>query len=499
MAEIADSFGGKVSGELIRAADWNGLIDAIEARFAALETGLGQRIDALGTRLGAAEARLGAAETALGPLQAVATALLARQRRIDLSATRTSFAIGERAEIVARVTDFLGQPLDLSNAATRPWVDFVTVWGTLKAAPGFTSVLGTGGRTVTVQVNAAGEARALLRADAADSFAEEQELEVSAVLGTAIGSATVASAFLAASTPAATDLQPAYQAVSLAYERADTPVMRNYVDAHYLARPSRAYTQITPSFVLNWRDEYATVLAFVKPDDSPGTADGAMAVGSIRVTFRDWVYPWITDFYLPLQPLLVDDYRGRFSLMLQNGFEPAVSGILDDIQSRTLSRGLLGTQKELAAAQAAIRSLPVTNPPTYLTGVVQAVSSGLTVQQGMLYSQAVAPLMGETTAPAKAIGAATARGEAVATAAAAAVRLETSAGIAASEGRIMDSVRAENVRFSNDLLRDDGPVRRAESLALQARSEVTAVKADVGAKADFALVNRLLLARSGTG
>lgn len=497
MGEISDAFGGKVNGELIRAADWNGLIDAVEARFATLETALGAKIDALGERLGAAETRLGAAETALGPLQTLATTLLARQRRIDLNATRGAFAVGERAEIVARVTDFLGQPLDLANAATRPWVDFVTVWGTLKAATGFQSVAGTGGRTVTVQVNAAGEARALLRAEAAESFAEEQELEVAGVLNTTIGAASIASTFLAASTPGASGLAPAFEAVTLAYERAETPVMRNYLDSIYLSRPSRSFTQITPAFVLNWRDEYATVLAFVKPDDSPGTADGAMAIGSIRVTFRDWVYPWIMEHYLPLRPVLVNDYRGRFSLLLQNGFEPAVSGILDHVQARTLSRGLLGTQKELAAAQAAIATLPVTNPPVYLAGVVQAVSGGLTVQQGLLYSQAVAPLVAETTAAAKAIGSGMARGEAVATAAAAAVRAEAGASIAASEGRILDSVRAENVRFSNDLLRDDGPVRRAESLATQARSEVIAVKADVSAKADFALVNRLLIARGG--
>lgn len=499
MAEIADEFGGKVNGELIRAADWNGLIDAVEARFAALEATFGAQVAALGTRIGAAEARITAAEAALAPVRVATDAVLARQRRIDLTATRTTFAIGQRAEIVARVTDFLGQPLNIANAAARPWVDFVTVWGTLKAAPGFNSVLGTGGRTVTVQVDANGEARALLRAEAAEALAEEQELEVAAVLDTVVGQRSIAASFLAAGTPGASDLRPAFEAISVAYERPETPVMRNYLDSIYLARPSRAFTQIAPSFVLNWRDEHATVLALVKPDDSPGTPDGAMAIGSLRVTFRDWVYPWITDVYLPPRPVLVDDYRGRFSLVLQNGFEPAVAGILDHVQTRTAGRGLLGTQKELAAAQAAIATLPVSNPPPYLTGVVQAVGGGLTVQQGLLYSQAMAPLMPETTTPAKAIGTATARGEAVARASAAALRTETNASIAASEGRILDSVRAENVRFSNDLLREDGPVRRAENLAVQARSEVVAVKADVGAKADFALVNRLLLARGGAG
>ncbi|MFN0114430.1 MAG: hypothetical protein ACKVPY_07125 [Paracoccaceae bacterium] len=485
MGDLADNFGGKVTGELIRASDWNGLIDGIEAQLAGLESRLGDRIDAIAPRLDTVETRLGAVETAIAPLTALATALLARQRRLDLSSTRTAFAVGERAEIVARVTDLLGQPLDLAVAANRPWIDFVTVWGTLKAAPGFQSVAGTGGRTVTVQVNNQGEARVLLRAEAAETLAEEQELEVSAVLGTTIGAATIASAFLTATTPGASDLVPAFAAVSAAYDSADTPVMRNYLDSVYLSQPARSFTRIAPSFVLNWHDEYATVLAFVKPDDSPGTADGAMAAGSVRVTFRDWVQPWLTGHYLPLDLLVVDGYRGRFAaLQVNKEFEPAVSDIFDHVERRTRFRGLLGTQRELAAAQAAIASLPTANAPAFQSSVVNAVFGGLTVQQGLLYSQAVAPLIEESTAPARAIGMGAARGEAAAGVLGVKLRAET-------EARITEKVEFEGARISSDL---KVSVAAVTNLANQARLDVGAMKADLGGKASFDLVTKLLQA-----
>jgi hypothetical protein len=35
------------------------------------------------------------------------------------------------------------------------------------------------------------------------------------------------------------------------------------------------------------------VLAFVKPDADPLSADGTQATASIQVTFRDWIHPWI--------------------------------------------------------------------------------------------------------------------------------------------------------------------------------------------------------------
>lgn len=497
MGDLADRFGGKVNGELIRAADWNGLIDGIETQLAALQARITDEVGGLAARVDAAEAAVGDLGARMAPLEALGTVITTRQRRLELTSTRAAFAVGERAEIVARVTDFHGRPLDLADAGTRPWVDFVCVWGSLKAAPGFTSRAGTGGRSVAVQVNEAGEARVLLREEVGEAFAEEHELEVAAVLQTTVAGLSVAQTFLAATTPGASDITPAFTAITAAYERADTAVMRNYIDAVYLERPARAFTPITPAFVLNWRDEFATVMAFVKPDDSPSSADAAMAAGTIRVTFRDWVYPWLMTHYLPTPPAILERYRGEFTPLILRGFEPAVSGIFETIQERTRDRGILGTQREMIAAREAIRSLPLAAPPAYLDSVVGAVTGGLTVQQGLLYSQAMAPSMAENTAPARAIATGAARGEAAAGAVAEALRAETDATVNAAEGRILDTVKAENARLSNDLLSDDGPVKRAENIALQAAGKVDSISTELGQKAGLDLVGQLLNIRGG--
>ncbi|AVO36356.1 hypothetical protein [Pukyongiella litopenaei] len=491
MAELADEFGGKVDGELIRAADWNGLIAAIETRFDSLRSDLS---DAR-ARIDANAADLQAAQGQIEDLQDLATLVRTRYRQLQLSTTRSRFAIGERAEIVARVTDFDGNPLDLSNPNRRPWVDFVTVWGSLKAAPGFTSRAGTGGKTVAVRVNADGEARAMLREETGVSFDEEEELEISAVLATTISGNSVADAFLAASTPAASEIAQAYQVVTNAYERSDTMVMRNYLDGIYLNNPTRTYIPLAPTFTLNWHDEYATVMAFVKPDDSPGTADSAMAAGSIRVTFRDWVYPWIITQYLPPTPPLVDGYVANFTPLILEGLEPAVLGIFNTIQAEVQPLGLLGQQRQYAAAMEAINVLPAAGQPEYFQAMVANVAGGLTVQQGMVYSAAMSPGMAEATGAAKAVAGAGVRGEKAAGAVAATVAAETATSVAAAENRILGQVRAENTKLTNDLLGETGPVRRAETMALDAASKVEKVNVELGRKAGMELVGQLLAAR----
>ena len=490
MDDIID-FAGKQSGELIRASDWNNLIEAIVARFGALEGALS---DAR-TDIGQLQTDLAAERGRIDDLETLEALVRARYRQLTLSTARSTFAVGERAEIVARVTAFDGSDLDLSNPATRPWVDFVTVWGSLKAAPGFTARAGTGGMTVTVQVNANGEARALLREQTGEALAEEQEQEVTAVLDTMVGGTRIADQFLVANTPASTDLAPAYQVVTAAYERQDTPVMRNYLDGIYLNNPTRTYTPITPVYTLNWRDEYATVMAFVKPDDSPGTADSAMASGSIRVTFRDWVYPWIITQYLPPEPAVVGIYTALFTPQIALGLEPGVEAMFNAVETQSVNLGILGQQKQIEAAEQALITLPAAGQPDYFGSLVGTMQEGLTVQKGMLYSLAVSPGVNETTATGKAIAAGGVRGEVAAAAAADTIRGETSTTVTASEARILDQVRAENTQLQSNLLADNGPVRRAEIIALDAASKADNINIELGRKAGIDLVSQLLAAR----
>ena len=474
MGELKEKFGGKASGELIRAADWNGLIDAIETQ----QEQVVQQVTALGTQIEEANSRLEGLEARSSVLEAFADGLRTRYRRLELSSTRATFAFGERAEVVARVTDFTGASLDLSDAASRPWVDFVTVWGSLKAGPGFASRSGSGGRAVTVQVNADGEARVLLRAEGGDDLGEEQEKEVAAVLDTKVKGRTLAAAFLEEPTPDSSDLEPIYEAVSTAYRRQDTAVMRHYLDAAYLAKSAKAFTPAIPAIAVNWRDEHATVLALVKPDDSPNTSDSAMAVASIRVTFRDWIRPWIVTKFLPTPPALVDDYVRRFKEKAQ-----AVAGvgqfeIMTLIQESTNNKGLLGTQRELAAAQAALG-----RSPTLAADVALDVESAVTFQRGLLFGQAVTPLLEEDIAPARSFSKAAAQS-----------RTQAREAVATAEARIVDNVRAETARFKNELV--SGPLQEAKVNAAEAVRKASEVDLKLNGKAELGLVTRLLNARN---
>ncbi|ONG58587.1 hypothetical protein BKE38_02800 [Pseudoroseomonas deserti] len=498
MGELVDDYAGKVAGELVRAADWNGLIAAIETQLTGLESGLGARIDALTARATAAEAQLATLAASLVPLQGLATALRQRLRRIDLQTTRATFAVGERGEIVARIAQIDGAGLDLANAATRPWIDFVTLWGSLKPASGFVSRSGSGGRSVSVQVNAAGEARVLLRAEQAESFAEEQELEINAVMQTMVGGATVAQQILSAPTPASDSVRPAFGAISAAYERADTNVMQSFVDGHHLRNSVVNYALPSAVNRLTWRDYPTTVLAFLKPDADPASADGAQAVGAIEVIFRDWVHVWTIIDYLPPPPILVDRYRDRFRGRVGVDFGEAVKGIFEVVQEETLGRGLLGRQKMLQAAQQAVQTLAGDGRPvTFMEQLVDSVSGGLQAQQGLLFSQAVTPMMAQDVGLGAAIGKAAASGPIAAGAEGRAIRAELDTKLSTSEVRILDNVRAETAEFSNQLLREDGPVRRAENIAIEAQAAAKQANTALGGKADMAVLGQFLNLRPG--
>jgi hypothetical protein len=220
-----------------------------------------------------------------------------------------------------------------------------------------------------------------------------------------------------------------------------------------------------------------------------------MAAGSIRVTFRDWVYPWIVTRYLPPPTPLIELYQASFEPLVAQGLELAVQGIFNTIETQARPIGLLGQQRQYAAAQQAMAVLPAAGRPDYFGTMVANVTGGLAVQQAMVYSSALSPGLAELTAPAKAVAAAGVRGETAARDVAASVVAETATSVAAAEDRILDQVRAENTRLSNELLAETGPLRRAEMLALDAANKVEAVNVELGRKAGVDLVGQLLAAR----
>jgi hypothetical protein len=484
MADLLD-FAGKVDGELIRAQDWNGLIAAIDARLKAETADYGDKIGKVQAQLTSDEGQFADVVKRVAALEGLAAALTDRQRRVDVSSTGAFYAIGEAAEIVARISDLKGAPLDLSNAATRPWIDFVTVWGTLQPAPGFTSVEGTSGRTATVQVNAQGEAHVLLRSDHAPTLSEAQHKDVAGVLGTTVGARTVAQTILTATTPGSTDLAPVFSKIREAYQRKDTPVMRHYLDAAYLAKPTLFYTPIVPVTALTWTDETASVLAFVKRDDNPTSPDGTMAVGNVRIVFRNWIRPWILTHFMPVEQSLVAEYTTQFAANLGTELEPAAGTFLDLVHTRARDQGILGAHREIAHAQAALAGLAPASPPPHLQALRETVANGLTVHRTLLLGQAAAPLLPEDFAPARAVAGTAARSSAAA------------AGQAGLENRILAKVDAQHAAISTDLLKPDGPIMKATQNVRDFHTRLDAVDKLLGQKASMDLVSQMVPARRG--
>ena len=134
---------------------------------------------------------------------------------------------------------------------------------------------------------------------------------------------------------------------------------------------------------------------------------------------------------------------------------------------------------------------------TINNNVAANVIGGLAVQQSLVYSAAISPGLAAVTEPARAVAGAGVRGQAAAEAVAGTVRAESASNVAAAETRILDFVRAENVKFSNDLLADNGPIRRAENVALDAANKIELVNAELGQKAGVELVSQLLTVRDG--
>ena len=498
MGELVTGFGGKVNGELIKASDWNGMLAKVEELLGNLASELGSRIDALEVHADALETRATEAETRLDDAEQTLAQVRSRFRRLDLSASSTNFAIGQRGEVTARVTALDGTALDLSNAATRPWVDFVTVWGTLKAASGFTSRGGAGDQTLSVQVNADGIARVLIRSAHAEAFAEEEELEIEAFLQTRpqVGSPhTMAEMMLGANTPRDATMSFAYQAISREYDRSGNgqPTLQRYVDAYYLEQPSRAAGPFTSIFSQRWRDYRATLMAFLKPDSSPTTADGALASASIQVSFRDWIAPWIMVDYLPGVVTLQAEYADRFRNLIGADLGVSIDHIVGEVQDRIRDKGLIARQRDLLAVEEAIGGLRFdTNPPPFMPDLVQAVRFGTQVQHALFYGQAITPGADTTARGFEAVAGSAGRASAEAGRIGERLTKEIDTKLAEATDSLREEVKVSQVTFQDELLREDGPIMSVQRDVRAFSGTIQGFERQLGGKADVNLIENII-------
>ena len=397
------------SGDLIKSQDWNALIagvNGIESDLAAevtrVQQALTDRIDDLeqdlGGRIGVVETNLASVVTTVTQLRseldafrAQVTPLLTQFYRVTMETTKVNYAIGELAELTARVTAIDGTPLNLANEAARPWVDFVSTWGRLRAAAGFQSLGGMDDRTISVRVNADGTARAFLRADSVQGLSLEAEEEVAMVLTTRIGPAnnTAAEAIMAANTPI--EARSVYSVMTREYDRADAQSVKHLVDNYYTKYIAPGRGTVRPQVQATWNEYRTTVMAFAKADSDPRTPDAARGSCSIQVTFRDWIGPWYYLDYTVEVEELVEATRDRFRGRVRTNYPEAVDLVREEVNDLVRDKGVVGKQRGYQVAREALARLDLSNPPAFINTLTKTVGNAIALQQ-TLEQTAVTPV-----------------------------------------------------------------------------------------------------------
>jgi hypothetical protein len=383
---VLATLGGKEPGYLIRAQDWNALVASVTAirdAVVVVQTdvaGINANLATLNESVGDLDARVGAAEIDLANLHTNVDPFFRDHYRITLETARTSYALGEQAEITATVTDLAGRPLDFTQRE-RPWIDMVASWGRLSAVAGFETQAGAGDNSLAVRVDANGVARVRVMSEHSDGFSSDQEDQVATAMELAVPNSTLAlsSAFLSAATPADANATAAYRVISSEYERTGSS-MRTYLDAYYtVSTPQRALS-VLPFPGSSWRDYRATVLAFVRNDSDPTTPDQARAVSSIQVTFRDWIYHWVFDYLDDIEPL-VTDFRFTLGANVSTDYVASLNRMQANIAESTAGVGLVQRQRTFRAWEAAADSFELAAPPPFLGDLRDNLRGGLQLQQ----------------------------------------------------------------------------------------------------------------------
>ena len=475
MGELATQFGGKQPGELIQAKDWNGLIDGIEA----LETALDTRVKTLETqvneRLAALDQRVGTLDAGFKDLKSTVDLLLGQARRVSLQTSRVRYAIGELAEITARVTDARGNPL---AETARPWVDFVSSWGHLRPVAGFVSIAGTGDRTLSVQVNAQGEAKVQLRSEHAEGFTTEAETHVATSLTTVLPNTgkSVLTHILEASTPMEANLRGAFQVVSQEYDRVDAVNVRDYVDTYFVRNPTRVVGKLPALSHDTWRDYRSTVLAFVKGDSDPSTPEPGQGVCSIQVTFRDWIGPWIHLDYLPKSKDIVPELGNLFQNNVGKDFAETTVRFKDRLAERVKDKGLIGRQRDFQAAFTALDNLSGTaaGRAAFVGDAARSIRGAVSLQQ-TLESSEVIQFTSTSQAGLEALTGVAVQSQAVASAAQEEVA----------------KVRSEHQKLRDDLTREDGPISTLSKTVSNFSGRIEQIDRNVTGKADQKFVTGL--------
>lgn len=491
MGELVDRLGNKAAGQLIKSQDWNELVVAVEDLSARVD----ERFAEVGEQLQDLGARVDVLSGDFGEFRGMVEPLLGEYYRLTLETTRSSYAIGELADISARVTDLRGNPLDLSNEADRPWIDFVVAsWGQLRPVAGFESLGGAGDRTISVRTDAQGIAQVQLRSDHAEGFSDEDEAEVAVSLETKLptNNLSIAETILSAATPMEAKGMGAFQNLTAEYDRADAPRVRNYADAYYLKNTAILTGGIIPPFVHRWLDYRSTLMAFARRDSDPVTPDQSRGVSSIQVTFRDWIFPWIiTDYFVERGPL-VDDFRDRLGPKIIDNLDESVFNVKTEVSEFVRDKGLIGRQRNYLVIQDALDTVNPPDPVTYdLNTLTRPMQDAIAVQRTLESTPGVASgFAGQEVAFGLLTDTAVRADQAAVAGEQLTGRVEVQLGEARDE--LLFQVQQEQATFSDELLRVGGPIQEVQERLQAVSGEVQGFQQALNAKADVQTLARFL-------
>ncbi len=410
MGTLVDSLG-RVSGNLIRAEDWNALLSAVEAldtrlsgqittlsnsvdtRFAAVNTSitnLTAAVSTLSSQVSALNTKVDTLKMSFDSFRTNTEGLIAQFYRVTLHTDYLYYAVGEVAEITAQVTDLRGNPLSLT-ASNRPWIDFVATWGKFRVASGFESRSAANERSMAVRVNTQGVAKVRLHAECVEGLAWDTEDAMSNFMHSSVEGTgkNVAKHMLDSASPSQAKAAGAFKMATVAYESAAGSGMSAYADAYFskakVAGKHRGAGAIAQDA---WKDYQTTVLAFAKGDADPRTPDQARGASSMQVTFRDWLIAWIDNDYLDDVLVVADDYRKRFDAKFKDDFKESLDAVSEEVDEILHGKGILGRKRHAKAIQDALDKV---DPPrgAYKDDVVMAVKDAMTVQESVDMPEAV--------------------------------------------------------------------------------------------------------------
>jgi hypothetical protein len=346
---LAETLAPKSPGHLITAADWNALVSVLVDYGQALQ-GLPARVDAAEARLTALEGRVTALEplaAALAALQ-VQTAPLLQNYRLRVRTLAENHLVGQVATLEFTATALDGSALP----APLPWLDVVTSWGRLRAAPGFTVRDNAEENALSVQFRAeagAAVARVQLRSQFTRGLAVSDETSFANALQAQAGTSgrSVMEVLQASASPQDPQTRVAFKTLHASYDANRS--IRQYADSYIgqmttgVFRPDHIGSVVALG---EWQNYRATVMAFAKPDADPTTADASRGAATVQVNFREWIAHWSDDYIRDVSPVL----PGWSTLLGQNlGRADVLPFSVAELGRRAATEGALGHVRNLVA------------------------------------------------------------------------------------------------------------------------------------------------------